>query len=102
MNNLIGKQVETTLWGYMPSIDGEDVDKDCFGSIRGVVESVAPYNPEILVVKVKEFRRNYVGAEWTTDLEEIKNGRCFIGGPSHYNDGYLEEWYYNLKVLSND
>lgn len=96
MNQYIGKRVKTTLWGYVPDLYGEDVDKDIIGEAIGVVESVCSYNPDILRVKMELFCDNVKDAPWTADFSRA---RTCMGPPNNLRDGYLEEWYYNLELI---
>jgi hypothetical protein len=89
---MINQKVQATVWHYVPNFYGDDVDKDFLGDIIGTVESVAPYNPNILRIKVEKFKPNFVNAEWTEDLTAIR-WAC------HFKDGYLEEWDYNAQRI---
>jgi hypothetical protein len=88
--SMINQKVQVGVWHYVPN--GDDVDKDFLGDIIGTVESVALYNPNILKIKVEKFKPNVGNAEWTDNLSELN-------GASHYENGYLEEWYYNAKSV---
>lgn len=94
--DLIGKRIKTSLWGYVPDFTGEDVDKDYIGDVMGIVEGVCTYNPDRLRIRLEWFRDNVKDAAWD---EDFSRARTCMGPPNNMQDGYLEEWFYNLEIV---
>ncbi len=94
---LVGKNVQFSLWGYVPDCTGEDVDKDTSGEVRGVIEGVN-LKTGICKVKPTEFRPNVGGAEWSGDVSD-SNMRGHLLSLSHWYDDHFEEYFYNLDVI---
>jgi hypothetical protein len=95
--DLIGKKVKGSLWGYVPDCTGEDVDKDFIGEFIGTVEAVCDYNPDRLRIKRELFQDNVKDAPWTPDFSRA---RTCMGEPNNMEGEYIEEWFYNLSIVS--